>query len=98
MNFPVREKAIDCLVTIGDPKVIKPLLGYLNDVAPDVRKKAAKALGEIGDASALETLEQVLKDKKWGVRQAAKKQLRLSKHGIEAICLTVNRLRLNNPP
>ncbi len=70
-QLSVQEAASSILASIGDVRVVGPLLSALRSADWIVRMHAAKALGRIKDAGAIEPLIPLLQDKVKAVRAEA---------------------------
>ena len=71
----VRNKAVQALGRLGDPRALKPLMAQLSDKNAQVRAQVARALGNLGNQSAVQPLIGLLGDDRSRVRQAAARAL-----------------------
>jgi HEAT repeat protein len=69
-SYERRVAAAQALADLGEPAVLKPLIGALKDPEPLVRSAATNGLAQLGDAQAVSPLISVIKDRDRNVRVA----------------------------
>jgi HEAT repeat protein len=90
-HLGVQEAASSVLASIGDERVLDPLIGALRNSDWIVRMHAAKALGRIKAASAIDPLIPLLQDKVKAVREEA--TVALAEIGDAALCSLLDALK-----
>ncbi len=71
----VRNKAVQALGRLADPRALRPLMAQLSDKNALVRAQVARALGNLGSQNAVPSLIGMLDDDRSRVRQAAARAL-----------------------
>ena len=70
-DLTVQTQAINTLIKIRDPSVIKYLIEILQDDSEYIRRAAVEVLNEIGDQRAIKDLLNAMRDTDWWVRVRA---------------------------
>ncbi|MGM0676626.1 MAG: protein kinase domain-containing protein [Pseudomonadota bacterium] len=67
-DINVQQKAIDAIIKLDDPHIMRPLLPVLQDESEYVRRAAVEVLNGVGNASNIKELLVSIKDEDWWVR------------------------------